>query len=277
MEENELLLSIEALRSAGRFESCSAWALALREREVRPLRRGLGAWRRAQCEHPVGAVAAPPPAVTEPAVTEKGKEPPKRSDLLLELSDSGESGPYSLAFAALAAEEFVQQNDLEGAVRVYERGLESFAEPLLIGPVLLRLGELHAAAGREGLARQRLVRGLTLTEGDVTAADPFRKVGTVLLARLVSQRGDPARLREFLRKDVSRLEPWWPSAYTFLGDRVGLELSGAGTDDPFSEAAAEIERSEAIRARLRAVTERKPASGARSEAQPSEGQKATTP
>ena len=257
MEENELLLSIEALRSAGRFASCAAWALALREREVRPLRRGLGAWRKAQCEHPIGS-PAPAPA----AAAEGEAEPPERSDVLLEISDSGEAGPYSLAFAALAAEELVQRSDIEGAVRVYERGLESFAEPLLIGPVLLRLGELHAAAGREGLARQRLVRGLTLTEGDVTAADPFRKVGTVLLARLVSQRGDPARLREFLRRDVSRLEPWWPAAYTFLGSRVGLELPASASDDPFSEAAAEIERSAPIRARLRAVAERKPAAAA---------------
>ncbi len=261
LEEDALLVSIEALRSAGRFESCASWALALREREVRPLRRGLGAWRKAQCEHPVGApeaAAAAPAAAAEPSASAP-EEAPKRSDVLLEISDSGEAGPYSLAFAALAAEEFVKANDLDGAVRVYERGLESFAEPLLIGPVLLRLGELHAAGGREALARQRLVRGLTLTEGDATAADPFRKVGTVLLARLVFQRGDPARLREFLRRDVTRLEPWWPSAYTFLGSRVGLELSAPAADDPFSEAAAEIERTGSIRARLRAVAEREPA------------------
>jgi hypothetical protein len=258
MEEDELLLSIDALRSAGRFETCAAWALALREREVRPLRRGLGAWRKAQCEHPVGA-PAPAPAPPAEGAAEGETEVRKRSEVLLEISDSGEAGPYSLAFAALAAEEFVKENDIDGAVRVYERGLESFAEPLLIGPVLLRLGELHASSNRESLARQRLVRGLTLTEGDVTAADPFRKVGTVLLARLVAQRGDPARLREFLRRDVGRLEPWWPAAYTFLGSRVGLELSAPASDDPFSEAAAEIERTGPIRARLRAVAERKAA------------------
>ena len=264
MEENELLLSIEALRSAGRFESCAAWALALREREVRPLRRGLGAWRKAQCEHPLGAPEPPPPAATE-----EGEAPaPTRAEALLEISDSGEAGPYSLAFAALAAEDFVKRGDLEGAVRVYERGLESFAEPLLIGPVLLRLGELHAASGREGLARQRLVRGLTLTEGDATAADPFRKVGTVLLARLVTQRGDPARLREFLRRDVPRLDSWWPAAYTFLGSRVGLELPAQTADDPFSEAAAEIERTAAIQARLRAVAERGKTAAPRPEAAP---------
>jgi hypothetical protein len=259
IDENELLLAIDAFRAAGRFETCSEWALALREREVRPLRRGLGAWRKTQCDYPIGG---PRP---ERAPTPEGETPVLRSDELLEISDNGQAGPYSLAFAALAAEEFVRRGDHEAAVRVYERGLEAFAEPLLIGPVLLRLGELHAAAGRDGIARQRLVRGLTLTEGDATAADPFRKLGTVLLARLVSKRGDPTRLREFIVRDVQRLEPWWPSAYSFLGSRVGLELPQSEGTDPFAIARQEIESTESIRARLKAVTKRKPTSDAAAE------------
>ena len=239
MEENGLLLAVEAFRSSGRVRTCVRWALTLREREVRPVRRGLGAWREQQCRRFAD------------------DEPPGRKALLA-ISDSGIAGPFSLAFAVLAAEDVIRAGDLEGAVRVYERGLESFAEPQIVGPVLLRLGELHAAARREGLARQRLERGLGATDTEATATDPLRKIGLIVLARLVERRGDPARFRDLLRRDVARTEPWWPSAYTFLGRRARLELASPEGTDPFAEGDRVLAAGRKLRDQLAEIAARAP-------------------
>jgi len=124
LEENELLVTLETFRGVGHFNTCVAWSRVLRDREVRPIRRGLGAWRELQCGRALGLEDAGP-------------------NRLLALADSTEVGPFSLAFAALAAEELNERGDLTREVLRYERALESFAEPQILGPVLLRLGELQ--------------------------------------------------------------------------------------------------------------------------------------
>jgi hypothetical protein len=236
MEEDALLLALEAFYRTGRMDTCFDWAAVLREREVRPVRRGVGAWRGIQCGRPI-----PGRALSRPE--------------LLALSDSGVAGAFSLAIGILAAEDLVRAPDIEGGIRIYERGLEAFAEPQLIGPALMRLGELHAAVGRDGLARARLTRGLGITADAMDTADPFRKAALVALSRVVARRGDPARLEELIRSERPRLAPWWPSAYGFLGREAGLPLSVEG-DDPFARGGAALAESRAVAARLAAVAAR---------------------
>jgi tetratricopeptide (TPR) repeat protein len=231
MEENGLLITLQTLQQMGHLDTCVAWSKVLRDREVRPIRRGLGAWREMQCTRE----------------SELGDFGPNR---MLTVADNGDVGPFSLAFAALAAESLVERGDMTRAVLVYERALESFAEPQILGPVLLRVGELHAAMGRDGLAMRRLVRGMTITDSDATAADPFRKAGMVTLAHIAAHSDRTQRYEALAKRERGRVEPWWTSAYDYLGYRMGVASPPEG-DDPFANAAAELKRAEAMAARLR--------------------------
>jgi len=236
MREDSLLFALEAFRRAGRMNSCARWARAMREREVRPLRRGLGAWREVQCRR------------------FSDEEPISRQELT-ELADSGAAGPFSLALAALVGEALLRDGELQSSIRIYERALESYPEPQLVGPVLMRLGELHGAASREGLARRRLERGLGLTGDSDRFQDPFRKLGFVSLSELVTRRGNPERLQQLMAPDVDRLSPWWPSAYRFLADRAGIRFDtptpgAAASTDPFAEGLRTLEEGRKLRKRL---------------------------
>ena len=48
-DENTLLVGLETFYRLGRWASCMRWGRALYRREVRPIRRGLGAWREFRC------------------------------------------------------------------------------------------------------------------------------------------------------------------------------------------------------------------------------------
>ncbi len=241
MNENGLLFALEAFREAGRMQSCARWARALREREVRPVRRGLGAWREVQCRR-------------------FSEEEPVSRQELTEIADSGTAGPFSLALAALAGEELLRESELESAIRIYERALESFPEPQIVGPVLIRLGELHAAASREGLSRRRLERGLGVTGAAATVTDPFRKVGYLALTDIVSERGDPQRLAQLLELDLKRQDSWWESAFVFLGQRAGIPLATPKPDgsqvDPFLLGMLALDEGKELRARLKEIVDR---------------------
>jgi len=231
MEENGLLLTLQTLQRLGHLDTCVAWSRVLRDREVRPIRRGLGAWREMQCGREIGLEDFGP-------------------NRMLTLADNGEVGPFSLAFAALAAESLFERGDATRAVLIYERALESFAEPQILGPVLLRVGELHASMGRDGLAMRRLVRGMTITDSDETAADPFRKSGMVTLAYIAAHSDKKQRYEALAKRERGRVEPWWTSAYDYLGFRIGVAPAPTG-DDPFATAAQEMARADAMAERLR--------------------------
>jgi hypothetical protein len=233
IEENGLLMAIHALREAKRWEACARWAHSLRKREVRPIRRGLGAWREIQCQRAAGTEAPPP-------------------ERLLRVADGGEAGPFALAIASTAAEQQVRAGLLEDAVTTYQSGLASFVEPRILGPVLLRLGELQAELGRHTLATRRIVRGLALTDSAATAADPLRKSAIVTLAHLAEQQRRTRRLKTTIREERERVESWWTSAYDYLGYRLGAAPQPRG-NDVFARAAQELRDVEELESRIRAL------------------------
>jgi hypothetical protein len=167
------------------------------------------------------------------------------------LAESGALGPFSLAFAALGAETLLRRGELERGLGVYERALESVAEPHIMGPVLLRTGELHAAAGRDSVALRRLVRGLTVTDSQATVADPFRKAGIVVLADVARRSRKTLRFAASLQRDLPRVDdPWWHSAYEYLGYRIGLDMRPQG-ETLFARGAAQLESANRFAAQLR--------------------------
>jgi tetratricopeptide (TPR) repeat protein len=233
IEENGLLMAIHALRGAESWDACARWAHSLRKREVRPIRRGLGAWRELQCQR-VGEAGQPEP------------------EQLVRVADGGEAGPFALAIAAAAAEQHVRLGLLDEAVTTYQRGLASFVEPRILGPVLLRLGELQAQLGRHTLATRRIVRGLALTDSAATAADPLRKSGIVTLAHLAEQQRRTQRLKSTIQQERKRVESWWTSAYDYLGYRIGAGPQPSGTD-VFARASRELREVEELESRIRAL------------------------
>ncbi len=276
MDEDVLLLAIESHMLAGDDNRCARWAHTLQRREPRPLRRGIGTWREVTCRLP---------ATGDVNLARR----------MMVLADSGAAGPFALAVAAIAAETHVQRGDLERAALTYARAIESFSEPTFVGPVLLRLGEIDVALGRDALALNRLSRGLTLSDAPDAAPEPFRKAGIVALARVAARSEKPKRALSLLRAERDRAEDWWAEAYAYLLLHSGATDRQEG-DGLFARASRALDEIKAIRTRLarvqrrqarkrRASSARRPPrrkpsdwqprkrrrSGARSEAKPSGG------
>src|SRR6185503_1329058 len=136
------------------------------------------------------------------------------------------------------------RGEIERGLNVYERALEAVGEPQILGPVLLRTGELHAAAGHDSIALRRLVRGLTVTDSQATVADPFRKAGIIVLADVARRLARTVRFASFLQRDLPRVEDaWWRSAYEYLGYRAGIDLHPAG-GTLFEQGAAQLAAAE---------------------------------
>lgn len=220
LDEDSLLLAIEAFRRSGDDPTCGRWASLLRRRDVRPIRRGLGAWREVQCK------------VSDPS---DGQVPQH----LIEMADSGMAGPFSLALAARAAEHTLAAGDARGARSIYGRALESFQEPALSGPVLLRVGQLLEAAGQYEFAAQRTLRGLALLDNDESRADPFRAAGVVALGRLDEHLSTHDRLRATLRNELRHAQGWRLPAYGYLAFRIGSAEAPEG-ESLFARASEEI-------------------------------------
>lgn len=243
MDENVLLLATESMRRAGDMERCVRWARVIQRREPRPLRRGIGTWRAINCRYPNG-----------------GDEGVARS--LMVLADSGEAGPFALAVAAIAAEIHLRQGELERAALTYARAVESLSEPSFVGPVLLRLGEVEVALGRDALGLRRLARGLALTDGPDAAAEPFRKAGLVALARASARSGQTEPALSLLRAERERAGDWWGDAYAYLLMRSGEETQIDG-DSVFARGARERDAIGALRERLQKILQRQQGAGTR--------------
>jgi hypothetical protein len=233
IDENALLLALDAFASAGRWESCMRWGRVLHRSEVRPIRKGLGAWREMRC---------------------RGAKEPKlvSATSLILLADSGKSGPFALALAALAAELMLRTGQVSKAMRAYDRGLQAVAEPRLLGPALLRAGELNVYHGEASLGIRRLLRGLSVTDDDEVAGDPFRKAGLVALSRAVAEQRS-AQSQDFadlVRHEGERAEDWWKPAYGYLGFRSAGTPAPRGSD-LFSRAALEFRRTDQLESRVK--------------------------
>ncbi len=237
VDENALLVGLETFYRLERWKSCMRWGRALYKREVRPIRRGLGAWRESQCR-----------LVKEPELVSARR--------LLDVADSGKAGPFSLALASLAGEGLVRRGELPKAVRVYERALESVAEPRLLGPGLMRLGELQLSLGDLKLGMRRIVRGLSLTDDAEIATDPFRKAALIALVRALpnTKGAGSSQAAKLLRREHKRAEDWWKPAYAYLRFRAGVGSAPEG-EDLFSRAASQLRRAERLEARIKKVVE----------------------
>ncbi len=240
MDENVLLLAIESLMLAGDMNRCVRWARTMQRREPRPLRRGIGTWREVTCRGTRGGDA-------------------NLARRMMVLADSGDAGPFALAIAAVAAETHLQHGDVEQAARSYSRAVESFSEPSFVGPVLLRLGEIEVALGRDALATRRLTRGLALSDGPAAAIEPFRKAGIVALVRAARRSGKKDSALRVLRAERDRVGDWWADAYAYLllGSGDATRPDGEGL---FARGAREADEIEAILERLRRIRGRKQAS-----------------
>jgi tetratricopeptide (TPR) repeat protein len=233
---NAVLVGTEAFYRSGDRDACRNWAAALRAREVRPMRHGLGLWRLALCREGVGSDA-------------------EGANRLLVEADSGDAGPFALAIAALAGEGRVARGATRHAVRIYERAAESFFEPNLIGPVLLRLGILLASLEEDTLARQRLLRGLTITDSAGAGGEPFRKLALLSLAGVSDRLQDHAALDRLLAQEAARADPWWAAVWTYLGFRHGAAGAG-GAEAPFGDGMTELRASAELRSRMQHVLAR---------------------
>ena len=230
--ENALLLALEAMARGGRRSACMRWARVLGERETRPLRRGMAAWRRAACRGSTG-------------------RDPAAASALMAAADGGETGSFSLALAALAAEIHLRRGELPLAVDTYARGVAALGEPRLLGPVLLRMGELEAADGRIGLARRTLLRGLSLTADPETASDPARKAGLIALARLGGDATEREAIAALLNAESERVDDWWSAAYAYLAARIAGDPRAFEGEAPFARAARQQAAAVQVAGRIR--------------------------
>lgn len=233
VEENVLLLAVESFSRAGRLPTCARWARALANRDKRPVRQGIGSWRQVTCMREMGS----------------DREKPER---VLALADGETAGPFALGLAALAAEEWVRRGDLSRAIATYERAQQTLAEPRLVGPVLLRQGELEAVAGDHGLARLHLLRGLAQTQDGPLAHDPLRKLGLVALRRL-TRSGDGKKITgDALALARPQMDSWWAEALAYLEQdpRAPFALEGEGI---FARSAATMTALDRLIADLRAI------------------------
>jgi tetratricopeptide (TPR) repeat protein len=238
MAENELLLAIESLFLADRRAACVRWSSALQRRENRPLRRGTASWRRARC---LGTPATDLNAAQR---------------LLID-ADTGETGSFALALAALAAEIHVRRDELETATDAYSRAVQALGEPRLVGPAVLRLGELEAAIGRKKLARRDLMRGLALTSDAGFASDPLRKAGLLALVRLEADADQRQQLLSLLAAERERVESWWSDAYAYLTTRVGGDGPIPGGDGSFARGMRELAAVDGLAGRLQRLVREK--------------------
>jgi tetratricopeptide (TPR) repeat protein len=243
-DASALLLGLEVLYAAGRDAECLRWARALAERERRPIRVGLARWREALCAESAGESAGAHPET--------------------------DAGPFAQALAALSAEALLERGEIEGAERIYEEALEALGEPLLLGPLLLRSGELLAQRGESGFAMQRILRGLALTESKETGDDPLRRFAVVTLSRLVQDQGMRDRLQARLVREGVHVDAWWQAAYRYLGRRAGVPFA-PGDPSLFATAAAELDQAEELARKLASVAQGHPEPSA-SESAPAEAE-----
>ncbi len=235
IDQDALLLALQAFHETGDWENCKRWGATLYRSDARPIRRGLGAWRNARCK-----------LLKNPALVSA------RS--LLRYADDGKSGPFALALAALAAEKMLEKGQLDLAARTYESALQSVAEPRLVGPALLRAGELHVHLGDPKLGTWRILRGLTMTDARALTNDPFRKAGLVALGLGARQARERRRneATASLRRERQRAEPWWEPAYAYLGYRTGPGRPPRG-DDIFSRVSQEMQEIDALAKRVESI------------------------
>ncbi len=239
LDADVLLLGLEAFWRRGDADTCRHWAAELGQREVRPIQRGIAAWRVVGCEPQVGAA---------------GRDPQR----LIAIADAGDAGPFSLAIAALAAEALAARGERPAAISVYERAVESLAEPRVLAPALIRLGELLVQEGHGALALPHLSRGLALLDAR-DPAEPIRMVAIVALARATAPSGRSDALRLALAREVPRAGDWWLQAYRYLGQRVGATPPPEG-DGVFARGSRELARAEQTGAEVARATARAQAS-----------------
>lgn len=233
LDDDEVLLATESFWRMGDRSSCERWARILRERELRPLERGLATWRGISCSK-----------ITQPTEA--------RAKRLLREAERGDAGPFALALASLAAEIFVERGDLDAAISIYKRSLESIAEPHLAGPVGVRTGMLLSRQHHDALAIPRLRRGIAQLDGAL-ARDPLRSVGLLTLLRVARRVEDRGLIRHILKAEVRRADGWWSSAFRYIGFRSGILGPPTGAN-LFALAAIEIRRSERVRRGLPPTT-----------------------
>ncbi len=230
--ENALLLAVEAMARDGRRSACVRWSRTMQLRETRPLRRGLAVWRRASCLGlPERDLATARALVAE--------------------ADGGETGSFALALASLAAEIHVRRGELQLAADTYTRATTALGEPRLLGPVLLRLGEIEAAAGRPGLARRNLLRGLSMTEDPELASDPARKAGLLALVRLEGSESERRAVATLLGREGEHADDWWAPAWAYLAAREAGAVRALEGDAAFARAAREQHAARRVAGRVR--------------------------
>jgi tetratricopeptide (TPR) repeat protein len=229
--EDLVLLALETFFRTGEHTRCANWARALHAREVRPIRKGLAIWREAQCTG--GALPDPDPA-----------------SALRRLADSGEAGAFSLPLLALVAEGMFRRGEMDQAREVYERGLESFRTPDLVGPVLVRLGEVWLVTGRADDAARPVLEGLALLDPEFAPARPFRSVGLVTLLRIAEWHTPTAAVRASVRDALQTAPEEWGGPLRYLAARVKLADPPSG-DGLFARAGAVLREADQFSTRLR--------------------------
>jgi hypothetical protein len=235
IDENVLLLALDGFFSIGNWARCMDWGRVLYRSEVRPTRKGAGAWREMRCRQA------------------RGPKLVSATNLLL-LADSGKTGPFALALSALAGEKTLRAGRMSEAIQIYEAALQSVAEPRLVGPVLLRAGELNVYHGRTKLGVRHLLRGLSATDEHQLAHDPFRKAGLVALGRAVTRQRlkTSDNFMRLVKHERKRADPWWKPAYGYLGFRVS-QTSRLRGEDVFSRATSELRKTNELEIRIREI------------------------
>jgi tetratricopeptide (TPR) repeat protein len=218
--EDLVLLALETFFRTREHTRCANWARALQTREVRPIRKGLAIWREAQCAG--GTLPDPDPR-----------------SALRRLAESGEAGAFSLPLLVLVAEGMVRRGETDQARELYERGLESFRTLDLVGPVLIRLGEVRMATGRADDAPRPLLEGLALLDPEFTPAIPFRSVSLVALLRLAEWRTPSRAVRTSVREALGTAPEEWGGPLRYLASRVKLADPPSG-DGLFARATAAL-------------------------------------
>jgi tetratricopeptide (TPR) repeat protein len=236
--EDLVLLALETFFRTAEHTRCANWARALQAREVRPIRKGLAIWREAQCTG--GSLPDPDPA-----------------SALRRLADSGEAGAFSLPLLALVAEGMFRRGETDQAREVYERALESFRTPDLVGPVLVRLGEVWLVTGRADDAARPVLEGLALLDPEFAPSLPFRSVGLVTLLRLAEWHAPNRAVKTSVREALHTAPEEWAGALRYLASRVKLADPPSG-DGLFARAGAVLREADQFSTRLR---QELPASG----------------
>jgi two-component system response regulator FlrC len=229
--EDLVLLALETFFRTGERTRCANWARALHSREVRPIRKGLAIWREAQCAG--GSLPDPDPR-----------------SALRRLAESGEAGAFSLPLLVLVAEGMFRRGETQQAREVYERGLESFRTPDLVGPVLVRLGEIWIVTGRAQDAPRAVLEGLALLDPEFPPAVPFRSVGLVTLLRLAESQTPTRAVRASVNEALGTAPQEWEGALRYLASRVELADPPSG-DGLFGRATEALRETDRFSTRLR--------------------------